>query len=98
VVIPQTKDLPAIVYSIAGAEPSHSNDGASKLDKFTFNLICVARNYTLVDDMAAKVRAALHAYNTGPVQSIRYQTEMDDFDIETLAYLRVMTFTLRLKL
>ena len=97
VVIPQTKDLPAIVYSIGSADPSHTNSGARTLDKFQFQLICISRKYSDVDDLAAKCRTALHGYKTTTVQEIRYQTEMDDFDVEVMAYLRIMTFNMRIK-
>ena len=98
VVIPQTNDLPALVYSIGSAVPSHTNDGSSKLDKFQFQVYCLARSYAAVDNLAAKVRVALHGYKTPIIQEIRYNTEMDDYEESTMIFVRVMTFDLRLKI
>jgi len=96
VVIPQTQSLPALVYSIASTFPTHTNDGPSTLDKFTFSIFCVAKKYNDVEDLAGKVRTALHGYKSSSVQSIRYQGEYDDYEVDTAAYIRVLNFTIRI--
>ncbi len=96
VVIPQTKEMPCLVYLLTGNEPSSSNAGPAVNDKRSFSVHVVARKYSEVDDLADKVRAALDRYQGEGVQNIFYQTESDDFEQETMLYVRVIDFQIRL--
>lgn len=96
VVIPQTKDMPCLVYLLTSNDPSNYNSGAAVNDRRSFSVYVVARKYSEVDDLSEKVRLALDRYSGGSVQNIFYQTESDDFEQETMLYVRVMDFQLRL--
>lgn len=98
VVIPQQTSTPALVYKITGSSPSHTNEGPSKLDRYDFEVVAVAETYERVEALAALIRTALHTYTSNNVQSIRYQNESDNYEPETSQFLRIMNFSLRLKL
>ncbi len=97
VAIPQTIAMPCVVYYIGSNETSMHNTDGSGVDKFTFTVDALAKRYAELDELASKIRAALNRHSAGNVQNIFYRSERDDFDHETLTYIRTMEFQMRIR-
>ena len=97
VVMPQEEKGVSIVYSIGSNNPDQTKDGPSTLETYFFEIYCVSKRYTEVDALASLVRSTLEAYTSTAVQTIRYQSEADDFEFETRSYLRIIQFKIRIK-
>lgn len=97
VIIPQADQLPALCYYIGAKEPSPTNDGPSKLDKITLNIHIASMTYFELEDIAEKVRVIIEAMTDSNIQSIRFNSENDDYNPEGKAYIRNQTYTARQK-
>ena len=95
VAIPQAVTGPCIVYAIGSSLPNPTKDGPSTLDTVLCDVFCIAKHYAVVDSLAETIRTTLEAYTASEIQSIRYQTESDDFDQETEQYIRQIQFKIR---
>lgn len=97
VVIPQSDQVPALCYWIGSKEPSNTNDGPSHLDKITLNIHIASMTYNELEDIAEKVRVIIEGVADTSIQSIRFNSENDDYNPEGKAYIRNQTYTARRK-
>lgn len=96
VVIPQEVKSNCIVYYLTGNDPDDTKSGASTLDTYTFDVVCIGKKYNEVDQLSALVRNALESQLPAN-ESIKYKTESDDFEPETQRFMRILTFKMRYK-
>ena len=96
VVIPQAVKGPANVYAIGSNITNAVKDGPSTMDTYLFDVMSISKKYSEVDNLADKVRTALETTTATGVQSIRYQSEQDDFIMETEMYVRTAQFKIRI--
>lgn len=95
VIIPQEIQGDAIAYALINNLPDETKSGASTLDTYTFEVYCISAVYANADGMSTAVHNALENYSANGIQSIRYQTERDDFDQVTNRFLRIIQFKMR---
>lgn len=95
VILPQEVEGDAIAYALINNLPDETKSGASTLDTYTFEIYCVSKVYANADGMSTAVRNALEGYTATGIQSIRYQTERDDWDQTTSRFLRILQFKIR---
>jgi hypothetical protein len=95
VVMPQTVNGTAIVYYLSSVLPNPTKDGPSSMDSILVDVLAIARKYTEVDTLSEVIRTAMEAHTSTTIQSIRYQTEQDDFDFETRKYMRIIQLKVR---
>lgn len=79
-IAPQNASYPFAIYTIEGADPSDTKDGASKLDAVTFTVMALADSYDTANNLAAAIRTALDAKAPGTysgivLQSIRFSDQ-----------------------
>lgn len=102
-IIGQTLDLPAIVYSVNNTDPNDTKNGVSLLDEIQVELDCVAGDYSTGEDLATKVRAALDRYsgtaNGVKIQSVQFINESDILEkVQNGLYTITQDYKFRLKL
>lgn len=94
VVRPQAEDGVQLIYLLTGTNPSNSNDRPATTEKQNVQVQIFARKYEQVDSLSPKVRNALEAWKDNQ-ESIVFETESDDFDAETVQYVRILDFRVR---
>lgn len=85
--MPDNPTLPAITYQTLSGELVESFDGASGLRMPVMGIDCWARTAGAVQDLAEKVRVALHGYSGSysglTIQKILEWSAVDLYDVDT---------------
>lgn len=98
---PQVYEDPYITYMQIGAVPTDQKDAVSGFDKVDFDVDCWCKDYTVLNTLAAAVRAALDFQTISSqgdnVDMIRFVREFDGYDEPSKKYHKAMQFRLIIK-
>tara|TARA_R110002012_G_scaffold157768_2_gene319005 strand:- start:1854 stop:2249 length:396 start_codon:yes stop_codon:yes gene_type:complete len=102
-IIGQTLDLPAVVYSVTDTDPNDTKNGVSLLDKIGVEIDSIAEDYSTAEDLASKVRTALDRYsgtaNGVKIQSVQFVNESDILEkVQNGLYTITQDYKFRVKL
>ena len=102
---PEGKAMPYIVYSVVSNSPSDTKDGAP-IDEAQCEIFSVGATYSVANDLADKVRAALDRKGVTvtdasagdiTVQSVQYTNEITEVSADRKTYIAVQDYTFRIK-
>ena len=101
--IGQTLNLPAVVYSQIDTDPNDTKNGVSLLDEIQVEVDAIAENYAGAEDLAAAIRTALDRYtgtaNGVKVQSVQFNNESDTLEkVQNGLYTITQDYTFRIEL
>lgn len=101
--IGQTLNLPAVVYSQIDTDPNDTKNGVSLLDEIKVEVDAHAGTYAGAEDLASAIRTALDRYtgtaNGVKVQSIQFNNEADTLEkVQNGLYTITQDYTFRIEL
>ena len=101
--IGQTLNLPAVVYSQIDTDPNDTKNGVSLLDEIQVEVDAIAETYAGAEDLAAAIRTALDRYtgtaNGVKVQSVQFNNESDTLEkVQNGLYTITQDYTFRIEL
>jgi len=101
--IGQTLNLPAVVYSQLDTDPNDTKNGVSLLDEIQIEVDAIAETYAAAEDLAAAIRTALDRYtgtaNGVKVQSVQFNNESDTLEkVQNGLYTITQDYTFRIEL
>ena len=101
--IGQTLNLPAVVYSQIDTDPNDTKNGVSLLDEIQIEVDAIAETYSGAEDLAAAIRTALDRYtgtaNGVKVQSVQFNNESDTLEkVQNGLYTITQDYTFRIEL
>jgi hypothetical protein len=102
-VVPVDQPIPLLVYDVSDIEPSPTKDSpVSALDTVTVNITVFAKTQLMANTIANTFRAKLDSYstaqtiNTVQMQSLRFQSQDEDYYDEFEAYVSRLTYKFRI--
>ena len=101
--IGQTLNLPAVVYSQTDTDPNDTKNGVSLLDEVQVEVDAIAETYEGAEDLASAIRTALDRYtgtaNGVKVQSVQFNNESDTLEkVQNGLYTITQDYTFRIGL
>ena len=101
--IGQTLNLPAVVYSQIDTDPNDTKNGVSLLDEIQIEVDAHSETYAGAEDLAAAIRTALDRYtgtaNGVKVQSVQFNNESDTLEkVQNGLYTITQDYTFRIEL
>ena len=101
--IGQTLNLPAVVYSQTDTDPNDTKNGVSLLDEVQVEVDAIAETYEGAEDLASAIRTALDRYkgtaNGVKVQSVQFNNESDTLEkVQNGLYTITQDYTFRIEL
>ena len=101
--IGQTLNLPAVVYSQIDTDPNDTKNGVSLLDEIQIEVDAIAETYEGAEDLASAIRTALDRYtgtaNGVKVQSVQFNNESDTLEkVQNGFYTITQDYTFRIEL
>ncbi len=102
-VVPVSDDFPFFVYEVVDVNPSPTKDSpSSALDTVTVNITAIAKTQLHANTLADQFRDKLDKYtfpatiNTVKVQSLRFQSQDEDYQDEIEAFANQLRYTFRI--
>jgi len=101
--IGQTLNLPAVVYSQTDTDPNDTKNGVSLLDEVQVEVDAIAETYEGAEDLASAIRTALDRYtgvaNGVKVQRVQFNNESDTLEkVQNGLYTITQDYTFRIEL
>lgn len=104
---PQTTTAPYITWHVINSEPfgtkkSATDNGQSKVDRFSLQINCFATDYTQTTNIGEAVRDAIdrvadQTISGVAINGVDYNGEHDDYDDEVNLHFKILEYSIRRK-
>lgn len=106
VVLPQSKEYPAVTLQLTDTRPNDTKTGTSSVDNVQVMAAAYAKTYDQVQQISDSVRACIDGFSGGVTTSddavhyfdaIRFLSVKDEFDEENVLFVRMTVYDVRYK-